>query len=71
MLGLLGGTLGYLGGLLGAQLISQSVFGAEVEIKPVLLPAMLVLACAVALLGTLAPLRVVQQTDPALVLKER
>ena len=71
MLGLLGGGLGYLGGLLGAQLISQSVFGAEVEIKPVLLPAMLVLACAVALLGTLAPLRVVQQTDPALVLKER
>jgi putative ABC transport system permease protein len=71
LLGLLGGGLGYLGGLLGAQLISQSVFGAEVEIKPVLLPAMLVLACAVALLGTLAPLRVVQQTDPALVLKER
>ncbi len=71
LLGLLGGALGYLGGLLGAQLISQSVFGAVVETKPVLLPAMLVLACAAALLGTLAPLRVVQQTDPALVLKER
>jgi putative ABC transport system permease protein len=70
LLGLLGGALGYLGGLAGAQLIAQSVFGASVTSKPVLLPLMLGLATAAAVVGTLLPLRTLQQTDPALVLRE-
>jgi len=70
LLGLLGGALGYVGGLAGAQLIARSVFGASVASKPVLLPLMLGLATAAAVVGTLLPLRTLQQTDPALVLRE-
>ena len=71
VLGLLGGAAGYLLGVEGADLIGRSVFGAAVESKPVLLPAMLALSCAVALFGMYLPLRSAQQTDPALLLKER
>jgi len=70
LLGLFGGALGYLGGLAGAQMIARSVFGASVASKPVLLPLMLVLATTAAIVGTLLPLRTLQQTDPALVLRE-
>ena len=70
-LGLVGGALGYGLGLAGAQWIAQSVFGAPVSANPVLLPLMLGLATAAAVVGTLAPLRTVQRTDPALVLKEK
>jgi len=51
-------------------LIARSVFGASVASKPVLLPLMLGLATAAAVVGTLLPLRTLQQTDPALVLRE-
>lgn len=70
VLGLAGGTLGYLGGLAGAHGIASSIFGASVAAKPVLLPAMVGLALAAAFLGTLLPLRTIQQTQPALVLRE-
>jgi len=70
-LGLLGGALGYGLGLAGAQWIARSIFGAAVTANPVLLPLMLGLATAAAVVGTLAPLRTVQRTDPALVLKEK
>lgn len=70
LLGLLGGALGYLGGLAGAQLIARSVFGFGIASKPVLLPLMLGLATVAAVVGTLLPLRTLQQTDPALVLRE-
>lgn len=70
LLGLLGGVLGYAGGLGGAQLIARSVFGTSVAAKPVLLPLTLFLATVVAVIGTLIPLRTVQRTDPALTLRE-
>src|SRR3989338_340957 len=70
-LGLLGGALGYGLGLAGAQWIARSIFGATVTANPVLLPLMLGLATAAAVVGTLAPLRTLQRTDPALVLKEK
>ena len=71
VLGLLGGLAGYFAGVEGANLIGQSVFGAAVEGKPALLPAMLALSCIVALFGVLLPLRQAERTNPALVLKER
>ena len=71
VLGLLGGLAGYFAGIKGADLIGQSVFGAAVEGKPALLPAMLALSCIVALFGVLLPLRQAERTNPALVLKER
>lgn len=70
LLGLLGGALGYVGGLAGARLIARSVFDATVSPQPVLLPLMLGLATATAVVGTLVPLRTLQRTDPALVLRE-
>jgi putative ABC transport system permease protein len=71
LLGLLGGALGYLGGLAGADLLARSVFGATVTAKPVLLPLMMALSTAAALLGTLIPLRGAQRTDPAVALREK
>lgn len=70
VLGLLGGALGYAGGLAGADLMARSVFGATLAAKPVLLPLMLAVATAAAVVGTLLPLRSAQRTDPALVLRE-
>lgn len=70
LLGLFGGALGYAGGLAGARLIARSVFDATVSPQPVLLPLMLGLATAAAVIGTLVPLRTLQRTDPALVLRE-
>jgi len=70
-LGLLGGALGYGLGLAGAQWIARTVFGATVSPNPVLLPLMLGLATTAAVVGTLAPLRTLQRTDPALVLREK
>jgi putative ABC transport system permease protein len=71
LLGLLGGAFGYFGGWAGARLIAASVFGASITPPPVLLPAMLMLAVVIAVGGTLVPLRMVERTHPALVLKER
>jgi putative ABC transport system permease protein len=71
LLGLLGGAFGYFGGWAGARLIAASVFGASLTPPPVLLPAMLMLAVVIAVGGTLVPLRMVERTHPALVLKER
>ena len=71
LLGLLGGALGYAGGLAGADLLARSVFGAPVTAKPVLLPVMLALATAAALVGTYFPLRGAQRTDPAVALREK
>ncbi|MFQ5663130.1 MAG: ABC transporter permease [Terriglobia bacterium] len=71
LLGLLGGALGYLGGLAGAQWIARSVFAAPVGVQPALLPFMLGVATTAAVVGTLLPLRAVQRTDPAVVLREK
>ena len=71
LLGLVGGALGYAGGLAGADLLARSVFGATITAKPVLLPVMLALATAAALVGTLIPLRGAQRTDPAIALREK
>ena len=71
LLGLLGGALGYAGGLAGADLLARSVFGAAVTAKPVLFPVMLALSTAAALAGTFLPLRGAQRTDPAVALREK
>lgn len=70
LLGLLGGALGYAGGLAGARFIARSVFDATLSPQPILLPLMLALATAAAVVGTLVPLRSLQRTDPAVVLRE-
>ncbi len=68
--GLIGGLAGYGAGVLLARYVGISVFGARPEIPPALLPLVLLLAMAVALLGALSPLRAAVRYSPAVVLKE-
>lgn len=64
-----GGLLGWLLGSLAAALIRGDTFGAGSSARPLLLPVALVLALAVAILGTLVPLRIAQSLEPAGVLR--
>ena len=69
MLAVAGGVLGYAGGVALARYLSQSVFRAPVEARLVVLPEVLAVTVVVALLATLAPLRLVRRVDPAVILK--
>lgn len=66
---LVGGLLGYLGGLGLAHALGQRVFGVAPSTRLILLPVILGLAAAVATAGSLLPLRKVMQLDPAPVLR--
>jgi len=60
-----GGLLGYVGGLGLAHALGQSIFGVSPSTRLILLPLILGLAAAVATAGSLLPLRKVMQLDPA------
>ena len=66
---IVGGLLGYLGGLALAHELGQRVFGVSPSTRLILLPVILGLAAAVATAGSLLPLRKVMQLDPAPVLR--
>ena len=66
---LAGGAIGYGGGILLAQAIGRSVFGAAVEPKMVLFPLVLGIAVAVAVAGSLLPVARALRTEPAAVLR--
>jgi len=66
---MVGGLLGYAGGLGLAHALGQRVFGVAPNIRLILLPVILGLAAAVATAGSLLPLRKVMQLDPAPVLR--
>ena len=59
-----GGLLGYVGGLGLAHALGQSIFGVSPSTRLILLPLILGLAAAVATAGSLLPLRKVMQLDP-------
>jgi putative ABC transport system permease protein len=63
------GVTGWLLGALAAGMIRTQSFGGSPAAQPLLLPLALALAAAVALLGTLGPLRVALRIDPATVLR--
>jgi putative ABC transport system permease protein len=69
LVSLVGGAAGFWIGSAGAALIRGSTFGTASPIQPLLLPVALVLSLALALLGTLAPLRLALRLDPATVLR--
>ncbi len=69
LVSLAGGFLGYALGLAGAAAIRGDTFGTGSALSPLLLPLALVLAFAVAVLGTLGPLRMALRLDPAQVLR--
>lgn len=69
--GLLGGLLGFGGGVLLAGYVSRTVFGATVGIPAVVFPLTLSLALAVSLLGAFSQMRAAIRLSPAVVLKEQ
>ncbi len=64
----LGGTLGFLLGVGGAAAIRGGTFGHALNFPAALLPIAVLLAMALALAGTLGPLRAALRVDPARVL---
>ena len=64
-----GGALGFLLGVGGAALIRGHTFGRAVDFPALLFPVALVLSLALALAGTLGPLRLALRVDPARVLR--
>ncbi len=68
-LAVIGGGIGYAAGIVLARLVGERVFGTAPEQRLILLPLVLALAVAVALLGSLVPLRRAARLDPAPVLR--
>ncbi len=68
-IGLLGGSLGFLAGLLLARFIGTTVFAASVSPNPLVLPITLLLALGVAIAGSALPVRNAVRLQPAILLK--
>jgi putative ABC transport system permease protein len=69
LLGLGGGLVGYWTGILFAQVISKSVFGAYASLRLEILPVVLFLALGISLAAAIFPLRHALQIEPAVVLR--
>lgn len=67
--GLLGGALGYAAGLGLASVMGQAVFASCLTFNPLLLPITLGIAVAIAVLGSLAPVRQAMQVNPVVTLR--
>lgn len=69
LVSLAGGALGWLLGSLAAAAVRGRTFGTGAVLEPLLFPLALSLALAVAVVGTLGPLRMALKLDPAAVLR--
>lgn len=69
VLGAVGGLAGYFGGLVLAQWIGRSIYGAPVSVRAEVLPAVLLVTVALAVVSTLFPLRLVRRVNPAVILR--
>jgi putative ABC transport system permease protein len=69
LLALVGGITGYAIGLALARILGIGIFGSAPAVRWILFPIVLVLAGAVALLGSLMPLERASRVDPAPVLR--
>ncbi len=68
-LAMVGGVLGYALGIILAHALGVGIFGVAPELRWILFPIVLVLAAAVALMGSLLPLGRASRVDPAPVLR--
>lgn len=68
-LALLGSMAGYLAGSLLARALGEAVFQAPIALRPAVLPEVVLVTLAIALLATLVPLRIVRGVEPAALLK--
>jgi putative ABC transport system permease protein len=66
---LLGGALGWLAGTGAAAAIRGQAFAAPAAAQPLLLPAAMLVAVAIAVAGTVVPLRVALRFDPVEVMR--
>jgi len=69
MLALVGGAAGYVVGAMIARVLGASVFGTPASPRLVVFPVVLALAAAVAILGSLIPLRRATHFRPAAILR--
>jgi putative ABC transport system permease protein len=69
--GVVGGVIGYFAGLGFAQIIGQTVFGAAINIKPMVVPLVAILVFLVTLAGSLPSIRLLLSLRPAEVLHGR
>jgi len=69
LLALIGGVLGYSGGVFLARWLSLSVFGVTSPARVVLLPVTLGLAVLIAVIGSVIPLRRAARFEPAPILR--
>ena len=67
-LGILGGTIGFVIGMLLARWMGSSVFGVAISPRPIVFPLTIILTVAVALLGAF-PLRLLGRVRPAEILR--
>lgn len=70
LIGLVGGLLGYFAGLGIAQFIGREVFGRVFSFSAVAFPTTLALAIAVALAGSILPVRQAMRVEPVHLLRE-
>lgn len=68
-LALVAGAVGFLGGIGLAHWLGETLFAASISLRWATLPLALGVALAIALAGTLLPLRLVRQTQPAVILR--
>ncbi len=64
-----GGVLGFVGGVMLAHRIGQSVFGSPITVPPVVLAIVLFGALAITFLGSTGAIRKAMRFDPAVVLR--
>jgi putative ABC transport system permease protein len=69
MLAIVGGSIGFVFGVVLARVLGESVFGSPAPPRVVLLPIVLGLAAIVAIAGSLVPLRRAAHLNPAPVLR--
>jgi putative ABC transport system permease protein len=69
--GFVGCAAGYLAGIGFAQIIGQTVFSASVEIKPLVVPIIVLMVAAVTTLGSIPSMRLLMSLKPAEVLHGR
>jgi putative ABC transport system permease protein len=67
--GLVGGALGFVGGLFLARILERLVFGSSLIVNWMLLPLILLAGLAVSFLGTWGPLKLAMNYEPATVLR--
>lgn len=68
---IVGGSAGYLAGLGFAQIIGHTVFGSAIEIKPLVIPLVIILILLVTLIGSIPAIRMLLGLRPAEVLHGR